>query len=246
MSGTIATSTGVKKAPKPVGAPKSHAAEPGFEWNTAHTAASVLNELDAARSRILQPLQHANERCIEMLVQAARGDRKGTFPLVAQLREVLSQLTPEIRARAARKAYLLVDFQFGNDAWWQALKVSPTRPAPLTPARGSFPRASAVQLGRATLMLAWHSVRADVNASCLLGISPGVAATLATFSLTELDRIVERRFRHVRPRWEDRPMVWRQLLVTATNADTRQTRDLNLRALQLITGDLIAARLDAH
>src|SRR5882762_1506132 len=135
MGGTIATSAGMKKTPKPVSGPKSRAPDTGFEWNSAHTAASVLNELDAARSRILQPLQHANERCIEMLVQAARGDRKDTFPLVAQLREVLSQLTPEIRARAARKPYLLVDIQFGNDAWWQALKVSPTRPAPLTPAR---------------------------------------------------------------------------------------------------------------
>ena len=94
-------------------------------------------------------------------------------------------------------------------------------------------------------MLAWHSVKADVNASCLLGISPGVAATLASFSLTELDRIAERRFRYVRPRWEDRPIVWRQLLLTAGSADARQARDANLRALQLITGDLIAARLDA-
>ena len=189
MGGTIATSAGMEKTPKPVSGPKSRAPDTGFEWNTAHTAASVLNELDAARSRILQPLQHANERCIEMLVQGARGDRKGTFPLVAQLREVLSQLTPEIRARAARKAYLLVDFHFGNDAWWQALKCHPTRPSPLPTGRGSFPRASAVQLGRATLMLAWHSVRADVNASCLLGISPGVAATLASFSLTELNQV---------------------------------------------------------
>ena len=95
-------------------------------------------------------------------------------------------------------------------------------------------------------MLAWHSVRADVNASCLLGISPGVAATLASFSLTELDRIAEHRFRYVRPRWEDRPIVWHQLLTTASTADARQTRDANLRALQLITGELIAARMDVH
>jgi hypothetical protein len=50
--------------------------------------------------------------------------------------------------------------------------------------------------------------------------------------------------RHVRPRWEAGPIVGRPLLLTATNADTHQMRDVNLRALQLITGGLIAARLD--
>jgi hypothetical protein len=93
-------------------------------------------------------------------------------------------------------------------------------------------------------MLAWHSVRADVNASCLLGISSAVAATLASFSLTELDRIAARRFRHVRPRWEDRPIVWRQLLLSASTGDARQTRDAHLRALQLLTGELLSAQLD--
>ena len=96
---------------------------------------------------------------------------------------------------------------------------------------------------RWTLMLAWHSVRADADASSLLGISPGVAGTLASFSLTELDRIAERRYRYVRPRWKDRPIVWRHLLLSASTADARQMRDTHLRALQLLTGELISARL---
>ena len=224
--------------------PKNGSSDARLEPDTGHSIASFLNELEAARKRILQPLQHANERCIEMLVQAARDNDKRALPLVTQLREVLTRLTPEIRARAAGKPFLLVDFQFGNDAWWQELKSNPARPSLSPSGRGTFPRTSAVHLGRATLMLAWHSVRADVNASCLLGISPGVAATLASFSLTDLDRIAERRFRYVRPRWEDRPIVWRQLLLSASTADARQVRDAHLRALQLLTGELISARLN--
>ena len=236
----------MKSTPKRALAPKNGSSDARLEPDTGHSIASLLNELETARKRILQPLQHANERCIEMLVQAARDNDKRALPLVTQLREVLTCLTPESRARAAGKPFLLVDFQFGNDAWWQELKSRPARPSLSPSGRGGFPRASAIHLGRATLMLAWHSVRAEVNASCLLGISPGVAATLASFSLTDLDRIAERRFRNVRPRWEDRPIVWRQLLLSASTPDARQVRDAHLRALQLITGDLIAARLNAR
>ena len=233
----------MKGTPKRAQVPKDGSTDARLEPDTGHSIASFLNELEAARKRILQPLQHANERCIEILVQAARGADKGALPLVTQLREVLTRLTPEIRARAAGKPFLLVDFQFGNDVWWQELRSNPARPSLSPSGPGTFPRASAVNLGRATLMLAWHSVRADVNASCLLGISPAVAATLAGFSLTELERVAERRFRYVRPRWEDRPSVWRQLLFSASTADTRQARDAHLRALQLLTGELISARL---
>jgi len=55
---------------------------------------------------------------------------------------------------------------------------------------------------------------------------------------TDIDTIVERRFQHVRPRWEDRPAVWERLLLTAESEDLRKTRDFNLYSLQLVTGEL--------
>jgi hypothetical protein len=77
-------------------------------------------------------------------------------------------------------------------------------------------------------------------------VSPEVARIIASFSLTELDRVVERRFRYVRPRWEDRPAVWRALLLSAQSGDVRRNREVNLRMLQLITGDLLASRVALH
>jgi len=198
-------------------------------------------EMSAARVQLLQSLQEANERCIQMLVHAARAGATDTFPLVNHLRPHLRGLAPDVRARAARMALLLVDMQLSDAAWWTHVRSHPTRPCPWPPARGSFPRASAVPLGRATLMLAWHSVRSDPVGSLLLGVSPEVARVIATFSLTELDRVVERRFRYVRPRWEDRPAVWRALLLSAQRGDARRTREVNLRAIQLMTGDLLVA-----
>jgi hypothetical protein len=138
-------------------------------------AAAVSVEAGTARAQLLQSLQEANERCIQMLVHAARTELGDTFALVNHLRPLLRGITSDVRAQAARIALLLVDMQLSNAAWWTHLLAHPARHAPLPPARGSFPRASAVPLGRATLMLAWHAVRSDPVGSCLLGVSPDVA-----------------------------------------------------------------------
>jgi hypothetical protein len=77
-------------------------------------------------------------------------------------------------------------------------------------------------------------------------VSPEVARIIASFSLTELDRVVDRRFRYVRPRWEDRPAAWRALLLSAQSDDARRTREVNLRMIQLMAGDLLVSRVALH
>lgn len=214
--------------------------------NPPEGAPALCGETGAARAQLVQSLQEANERCIEMLVQAARAGARDTFPLVNHLRSLLRELTPAARVRAARTALLLVDMQLSNAAWWTHVQTHPNRPAPFPLVRGTFPRASAVPLGRAIVILAWHGVRSDPVGTFLLGVSPAVARIIGSFSLTELDRVVERRFRYVRPRREDRPALWRALLLSAQSGDARRTREVNLRALQLMTGDLLTSRLAMH
>jgi|HubBroStandDraft_4_1064222.scaffolds.fasta_scaffold07811_2 hypothetical protein len=188
----------------------------------------------------LRPLHEVNEHCIDMLVQAARKDSTGAPALVRHLRELLRAMSPESRARTAQRPLLLVDMQLADFEWWRTAKSHATRAAPLPAWRGSFPRPQGVQLARATLMLAWHTVRADRYGTCLLGMSPGVSEIIASLSLTEIDRIVERCFRHARPRWEERPAVWRRLLLAGQSESARLTRDVNLYGLQLLTGELLA------
>ena len=186
----------------------------------------------------LAPLKAVNERCIEMLALAARKEPSGSLTLVGYLKEVLLRMTPEIRARAAQRPVLLSDMQFTNAPWWRVAREHPARPAPLPSWRGSFPKPQAVSLARATLMLAWHSLRFSPESGVLLGVIPGVAELITELSLTDIDTIVERRFQHVRPRWEDRPAVWERLLLKAESEDFRKTRDFNLYSLQLVTGEL--------
>jgi hypothetical protein len=78
----------------------------------------------------------------------------------------------------------------------------------------------------------------------LLGISPCVAEILTALSLADLDLIAERRFRSLRPRWEDRPALWRKLLHSGESADFRRGREFILRSLQLLAGELLASEAD--
>jgi len=200
-----------------------------------------VNDAPRYSSRLLgglSSLHDVNALCIEMLVRAARKDRLGEFSLVDELKHPLQRLTPEVLKRAAQGSVLLTDMQFANLPWWRTARDHPTRPAPLPSWRGSFPRDLAVPLARATLMLCWHSVHSHPENVPLLGVLAPVAEVIATLALTDIDRIVERRFRHLRPRWEDRPAVWRALLAAAESQDFRKTRDFNIYSLQLITGEL--------
>ena len=142
-----------------------------------------------------EEVQRVNQRCIEMLTQAARMARPEMSPLVTELREVLLQMTPERRVRAARRTFLLVDMELGNTDLWRRFKSHPARVEPALKGRGTFPRAAAVQLARDTLILAWYGVRADCHgARLLLGLSAAVSDIIASLSLTDINRIAERQF----------------------------------------------------
>jgi len=187
-----------------------------------------------------QEVQVVNQRCIEGLTQAARMARPETSPLVTELREVLLQMTPETRARAARRTFLLVDMELGNTNLWRRFKSHPARVEAALIGRGTFARAAAIQLAREILILAWYGVRTDrPGANLLLGMSAAVSDIIAGLSLADINRIAERQFRHVRPRWEDRPDLWLKLLSASQTPDIRRARDVNLRGLQLIVGAIV-------
>ena len=90
------------------------------------------------------------------------------------------------------------------------------------------------------VMLAWHTLRARPQDASLLGVSAPVAEVIASLSWSQIDRIVERQYQYLRPRWEDRPAVWRNLLLAAESDDFRKMLDFDLYTLQLTTGELWA------
>jgi hypothetical protein len=71
-------------------------------------------------------------------------------------------------------------------------------------------------------------------------MAQSVSELIAGLKFDEIDRIAHKRFRHVRPRWDDRPAVWRRLLLAAHSDDAKLLGAVNLHALQLLTGELLA------
>jgi hypothetical protein len=199
-----------------------------------HRHASTLPQVASLRE-----VHEVNALCLETLAREARSRRPDTLSLVMQFREAFSAMTPIACLRIAHCAFLLVDMQFAHPRWWDRAVSSSLGPEPALPRLGALPRQSATKLARATLMLAWHAVRADRRgAEVLLGIHPSVANILEDLSLDGVDKLVERQYRHARPRWEDHPSVWMQLLEVSRTEDIRRVRDFNLRGLRLIAGEL--------
>lgn len=191
----------------------------------------------------LQGFFEVNARCIEMLVSAARRESKQSFTLVAELRAPLIRLDPRMRERAAAHAFLLIDVEFGNADWWQAARAHSSQPLRGPLWKGVFPRESAVQLAVATLMFAWNSVRTDAARMLVpLGMTRAVAQIIASLRFEEVDRIARKRSAYARPRWEDRPAVWRRLLAAAEANDPKAMGAFRLHAVQLLAGDLLPAR----
>lgn len=188
-----------------------------------------------------------NQQCLELLVHLARTDPHPPFPLVTALREPLREMTPETRLRAAARPFLLLELEFQNHEWWEAIRRYPRKKFHTAGWRGSFLRRPGLPLARATLLLAWQGCRAHLETACILfGMSRAAAEVIASLQLTEIDRIADRRFRHLHPRWQDRTDLWRSLLGASQSSSATLSRRTDLHSLALVAGELMPCARESN
>jgi hypothetical protein len=186
-------------------------------------------------------LHDVNAQLVELLARASRAEAHPSFPLLRYLTPLFRSLTPENRRRVAQRNFLLVDMEFLDADWWKGVRLEPHRRWRTAGFHDAFPRRTGVPLARSTLVFAWHSIQADIDATCvLLGMSRAVADCIGSLQPSELDQIADRRHRHVLPRWHDRPAFWHELLTAARSKRAQDMRLVELHALQLLTGPLLA------
>ncbi len=190
--------------------------------------------------RTLDSLARVNEQCIALLAElAASVGTQPTFGLVEPLRDLLLAMDSASRRRAAQTPHLLVDVQFRNAAWWRDVATRPER-TEVRAQNSQSGRTRLVAMTRATLMLAWHSARAEREAAqVMMGISPSVVDLIAGLSPVDLNRVSERHYRQLAPRWPDRPATWRHLLLGARTGDAAALRRFSVHGVQLLGGDLL-------
>jgi hypothetical protein len=147
--------------------------------------------------RTLAPLFEVNERLVQSLPDGRCLRLRGLADRLPELRDA------GVRNRLARCPFLLVDVGLGEPD--KLFEVD-------APVDALFSREEAVALTRMTFVLAWSLARMDAtSAGVVLGISPRAAATIAALRLEELYRAAQVRWWSVKPRWADRPQIWRRL-----------------------------------
>ena len=127
--------------------------------------------------------------------------------------------------------------------WWQRVAAHTATSSDRSPWLTPLPPKLTTKLARSTLVLAWHTARVDQQAALLLlGLSRPVADLIARLHLPDVDRISERHYHQLRPRWGSHPSVWKHLLDASRTSDQTASAAFVLRGLQLVAGDLVPYR----
>ncbi len=209
------------------------------EYRTTTPTVRFANGWDASLQNHISEL---NLRFLELFAGAA-SDAASCLrtPVVMELRAEWRRLPRAGLQRLAACPYLLVDAAFAAPARWRELAAGAVQDVARTPVDVSLVGSDLV---RRTLMFAWHLTRANPLAACIrLGMSQECIELIAARSLHQLEALADTQPAWVRPRWENRVEVWRQLLYAACDERSARLRQLQLRGLQLLAGSMVTRPL---
>ena len=190
---------------------------------------------------LLGTLQSINRDFLLLLADLAAQCPYKPIGAVQLLTAQLCALQPDTAECASRFPFLLLDLHFSDSAWWTAAKDQRAYGVSDSTSWPAAIHARSLSIARSTLMLAWHTARTERDvAMVILGLSASVTTFIAKLSLQDLDRIADAHCHAIRPRWEDSPGVWQQLVGGARGAPITAARAFVLHALQLISSDQVA------
>jgi hypothetical protein len=189
---------------------------------------------------LLEPLADINLQLLDALLEsAAEGAPRSR--LCGELRADWLRLTGDGCRRLASCPYLLLDAAFAEPVYWSAVLVPGVREQSVPGSGRASDVCLAAGLVRRALVLAWHLARSNpLAARIALGMSDSCTTLVAQCRLGDLELLAEQRPEWIRPRWEDRPDIWRSLLRAAVTDREAPLRQLQLRGLQLLAAGLRA------
>lgn len=167
-------------------------------------------------TRSLDLVHRLNERCLELLAQAAcDGEYENSIAMRQELR-LWRSLDVATRRRVARLPFVIVDVHFTDIAWWEQVRDPMCGLQREAEVEGRRPSSQGEQLMHETLMFAWHMAQSDRVVSCLIvGMSREVSAAIGGLSTTDIRRIASTFTHDVGPRWGNCPDLWRNLILAA-------------------------------
>jgi hypothetical protein len=184
-------------------------------------------------------VRRLNERGLALLAKAAQANHCAEG--LATWKEVLplwAYASETIVGRAARCPMVLLDFNFQRVWWWGRVINDQPRAESRQPKLSAFHTEEAIPLARDLLLEAWSAARSTSQvASLVFGMAPEVTALIARLSPRDIDRVVVQEIHEMRPRWENRPIFWKELFHAATRTDDESLANVHLHCLQLLGGE---------
>ena len=194
------------------------------------------------KARLLETTVHRlNERALTLLTKAAQaGDWTASWKQILPLWAHASEGT---LGRAARCPMVLLDFNFQRIAWWSRVIAARPFEDSRQPRMSTFHTDEAVPLARDLLLEAWSAARSlSPISSLVFGMAPEVTTLIARLSPRDMDHVVVHEIQELRPRWENRPMFWKELFDAATETDDQILANVHLHCLQLLGGEHASTR----
>ncbi len=192
------------------------------------------------QAEALDALAELNEQCLELLrEQAAACSARFRPALLVRLQPLWAGLEGAARRRAARCPFLLVDAGFTRTDCPPWLRERAVRDRDWPPVYGAFFTVSrTIPVTRLVLAYGWHLACSESAAARLfLGMSAHCAESIAACTLRRMMQVAESEPHLLRPRWPDRPEVWRELLIAASGGEPSAMDRFRIRGLQLLAAD---------
>lgn len=186
----------------------------------------------------LRPVVELNDLLLQALIADAASPRSmRRLSLSNHVGDLFAEFPAEARTRIAECPFALVDAGFDDADRWVRVKNGTYVDAGKS--RPPLPSAYGQRLAQMMLILAWSLARSNRDAAhVVLGMSQRCAAVVGDIGLSVLPSIAEQHAQLIRPRWEDRPDIWRQLLQLAFHGVERNQPPLSVRAMEYFLTDL--------
>jgi hypothetical protein len=183
-----------------------------------------------------------NERSLQAFKDWAASPEPCEVPAIARHREIWSALGADALKRAAQLPFVLLDVHFGDVAWWGRIISGAEVSEVKNGAKDcGLPEWIANPLMQETLVFAWHTVKWDQRVARLsLGMSPGVAESIAAVMPQQLATISKQHSGELRLRWQCDAEFWDDLLRTAERDDQNVLDEFHLYAKLLLCGKVVS------
>jgi hypothetical protein len=189
-------------------------------------------------------VRHLNERGLALMAKAARAcDWAAGLSSWKEIRPFLARASESTLSRASRCPMTLLDFNFQRVTWWSRTINRHSSGDSRQRSLGALHADEAIPLAHDLLLEAWSAARSMSQVSSLaFGMAPEVTTLIAGLSPRDIDQLVVKEIQELRPRWENRPMFWKELFQAATQMDDEILENVYLHCLQLLGGELASTR----